>query len=362
MKPAKKVVIVGSKFGEVYLNAFIQPQDKWHLIGLFSKGSTRSRELSKAFGIPLFTRFDQLPEKIDLACIVVRSAIVGGEGSQLAQAFLQRVISVVQEHPVHPDEITRLQSLAEKMHCHYIVNSLYPHNKAGRLWIENTQKIYQQIQQRPVWGQIITSRQLIYSALDIYCQAMKLHPNDITVTLEKDNTPLQFLRLSNPTGDLLLCLQKHLSSNDPDQHSLVMHHMILGWPAGYLTLAGSYGPVEWNNALYIHHHQDSKKAMYQSPATMELDEPLFHSFHTPPNSWQDVMECEAPEAINYLLAEIDKCWQLPNDKKPMILQPHYQLALSQLWIKTLQTAGKAIDGTIAPFKRMNFTKSSGRRK
>ncbi len=51
---------------------------------------------------------------------------------------------------------------------------------------------------------------------------------------------------------------KHLSSNDPDQHSLVMHHMILGWPAGYLTLAGSYGPVEWNNALYIHHHQDSK--------------------------------------------------------------------------------------------------------
>ncbi|MEM8232148.1 siderophore biosynthesis protein, partial [Morganella morganii] len=61
-------------------------------------------------------------------------------------------------------------------------------------------------------------------------------------------------------------------------------------------------------------------------------------------------------------AEIDKCWQLPNDKKPMILQPHYQLALSQLWIKTLQTAGKAIDGTIAPFKRMNFTKSSGRRK
>ncbi|MEN2735511.1 hypothetical protein WBU86_20090 [Escherichia coli] len=47
---------------------------------------------------------------------------------------------------------------------------------------------------------------------------------------------------------------------------------------------------------------------------MELDEPLFHSFHTPPNSWQDVMECEAPEAINYLLAEIDKCWQLPNDK------------------------------------------------
>lgn len=44
----------------------------------------------------------------------MRSAIIGGEGSQLAQAFLQRGISVVQEHPVHPDEITRLQSLAEK--------------------------------------------------------------------------------------------------------------------------------------------------------------------------------------------------------------------------------------------------------
>lgn len=48
----------------------------------------------------------------------------------------------------------------------------------------NTQKIYQQIQQRPVWGQIITSRQLIYSALDIL-PSNEITPNDITVTLEK---------------------------------------------------------------------------------------------------------------------------------------------------------------------------------
>lgn len=57
-----KVVIVGSKFGglsQCIYTTSRQMASYWP----FSKGSTRSRELSKAFGIPLFTRFDQLPEK-----------------------------------------------------------------------------------------------------------------------------------------------------------------------------------------------------------------------------------------------------------------------------------------------------------
>lgn len=67
---------------------------------------------------------------------------------------------------------------------------------------------------------------------------MKLHPNDITVTLEKIILT-EFHRLSNP-GDLFML--KHLSSNDPDQRLVITSWY--GWPAGCLTLAGDYGPVE----------------------------------------------------------------------------------------------------------------------
>lgn len=41
--PKQRVLIVGAKFGEMYLNAFMQPQEGLELVGLLSQGSARSR-------------------------------------------------------------------------------------------------------------------------------------------------------------------------------------------------------------------------------------------------------------------------------------------------------------------------------
>ena len=40
--PKQRVLIVGAKFGEMYLNAFMQPPEGLELVGLLAQGSARS--------------------------------------------------------------------------------------------------------------------------------------------------------------------------------------------------------------------------------------------------------------------------------------------------------------------------------
>ena len=103
--PKQRVLIVGAKFGEMYLNAFMQPPEGLELVGLLAQGSARSRELAHAFGIPLYTSPEQITRMPDIACIVVRSTVAGGTGTQLARHFLTRGVHVIQEHPLHPDDM-----------------------------------------------------------------------------------------------------------------------------------------------------------------------------------------------------------------------------------------------------------------
>ncbi|WIX26540.1 Gfo/Idh/MocA family oxidoreductase [Xanthomonas arboricola pv. corylina] len=95
----RRVLIAGAKFGEMYLNAFLQDQPGLELAGLLATGSARAQQLAHAFGTPLYTAIEQLPDDIDIACVVVRSTVVGGTGTALAEALLRRGMHVIQEHP-----------------------------------------------------------------------------------------------------------------------------------------------------------------------------------------------------------------------------------------------------------------------
>ena len=129
----QRVLIVGAKFGEMYLNAFMQPQEGLELVGLLAQGSPRAKELAQAFGIPLYTSLEQIKEMPDIACIVVRSTVAGGSGTQLARHFLTHGAHVIQEHPLHPDDVRSLQALAQEQGRCYWVNTFYPHALAGRV-------------------------------------------------------------------------------------------------------------------------------------------------------------------------------------------------------------------------------------
>lgn len=255
--PKQRVLIVGAKFGEMYLNAFMQPPEGLELVGLLAQGSARSRELAHAFGIPLYTSPEQITRMPDIACIVVRSTVAGGTGTQLARHFLTRGVHVIQEHPLHPDDISSLQTLAQEQGCCYWVNTFYPHTRAGRTWLRDAQQLRRCLAKTPPVVHATTSRQLLYSTLDLLLLALGVDAAAVECDMVGSFSDFHCLRLFWPEGEACLLLQRYLDPDDPDMHSLIMHRLLLGWPEGHLSLEASYGPVIWSSSLYVADHQQN---------------------------------------------------------------------------------------------------------
>lgn len=79
-----KVIVVGAKFGEVYLQVLLRRKDLVDVVGILGKGGQHSLECSTKYNIPLYTSVSELPSGIDLACVIVRAGVMGGEGIQLS--------------------------------------------------------------------------------------------------------------------------------------------------------------------------------------------------------------------------------------------------------------------------------------
>ncbi|SNV22637.1 Oxidoreductase (NAD-binding), involved in siderophore biosynthesis [Dermatophilus congolensis] len=99
MNRQRRVVIAGSTFGAMYARA-VSTMPHVDLVGILGRGSQRSTALAQQCEVPLFTSPAQVPDDVDLVCVVVRSGGVGGSGTQLATSLLERGISVLHELPV----------------------------------------------------------------------------------------------------------------------------------------------------------------------------------------------------------------------------------------------------------------------
>ncbi|KPX52079.1 Gfo/Idh/MocA family oxidoreductase [Pseudomonas amygdali] len=335
-----KVLVVGAKFGELYLNSFLLEQPGLQLAGLLANGSPRAKALANAFGITLYTDVEQLPDDLDIACVVVRSTVVGGAGGQLTDSLLRRGLHIIQEHPVHPDEILRHQQLATQMGCQYIVNSFYPHTAAGRCWTGAAQRLSQLLDgHRPNLAQLTTSRQLLYSGLDLLFQALGCDlAAQASVGLLDSDDDFHTLSLNLPESRVLLRLQSWMATDDPDLHSLVMHQLSLAWPSGYLSLDASYGPVNWTPALHAEAHDDDRQTLYTSKADY-LQQATAMPLHPAAIHWRSAHEIEGPAGVGWLLQQLLTI--LRGQPRTEGLQADYQLALARLWQDILRCAGPA---------------------
>ena len=79
---------------------------------MLARGSERSRACSTYYKIPLYTTVDEVPE-IDLACIAVKTSVLGGQGTALAEEFLRRKINVLLEQPIHYKELGECYKIAK---------------------------------------------------------------------------------------------------------------------------------------------------------------------------------------------------------------------------------------------------------
>ena len=169
-----KVLVCGTNFGRVYLKGLERCGDKFKIAGIFSHGSTQSKQEAEKYGVPLITDLNEVSKKdFDMACVVIRSTAVGGKGTEIAGALLEKGIHVIQEHPVHYNDIVKLLKVAKENNCVYQVNSFYPNVKNVQEFIVKSNKLLKK--SRPTYIDATCSTQVLFPMISILGKALSVY-------------------------------------------------------------------------------------------------------------------------------------------------------------------------------------------
>ncbi|MFF3438556.1 Gfo/Idh/MocA family oxidoreductase [Streptosporangium sp. NPDC002721] len=267
-----RVVVCGTNFGRFYAEAVLA-HPGYTLAAILSRGSAASRAYARGLGVPYYTEVDRLPDDLDAACVVVGSSISGGEGTALAKALIGRGVHVLQEHPVHLDELTECLKLARRHRVQYRLNTHYPHVEPVRAFIQAARRLT--ARQKPLFLDAATPVHLMQPMVDILGRALgSLRPWRFTdpLPLPEQFGTQPFRLLQGVLGGTPLTVRVHhqLDPADRDNHALHWHRVSLGTEGGVLTLADTHGPLLWSPRLHVD-RDDERRFVLDGPGTGDLD-------------------------------------------------------------------------------------------
>lgn len=248
-----KVLVCGTTFGRFYINA-INLSDKFVLSGILSNGSVNSRKLAEEYKVDLFTRLDEIKKGIfDLACVVIRSSIVGGEGSEIAKELMKKGISVIQEQPVHEDEIIDNYRQAKLSNVFYGMNTFYPYLDKSLEYISISGKLKKFSDIKVV--EATCSIHVLLPFLGILEKLfIGVSPFYISSCLSKSGC--YTIVTGNIKGKpLILNIQNQINPGDPDNYYNMLYRISISTNSGNLLLTEANGFITWQPRIY----HDNKK-------------------------------------------------------------------------------------------------------
>ena len=277
MNDVMKVVVAGTSFGRIYLDA-VRSDPDLALAGILGRGSRTTRALAEQHGVPMLTSVADVGDDVDMACVVIGSAVNGGPGAEIAQAFLRRGIHVLQEHPLHPAEIVECLRAARQGGAVHHVSTLYPDVEPVRCFLAAAQRLREQ--QPVLFVDAACSSQVLYPLLDMIGRALGgvrpwafAEPTaaDAEVTRAcRSEQPFQSVQAAIAGVPVALRVQNQINPADRDNHALLLHRLALGFEGGVLTLADSHGPVLWNPRMYAPRDEEGR-LVPDGPANPRLD-------------------------------------------------------------------------------------------
>ena len=243
MSEALQVVVCGSSFGQLYLRALQLDGLPMQLVGLLARGSERSSACARRFGVPLYTDPAQLPASVQAACVVVRSGAMGGRGTELAQTLMERGLHVLQEQPVHHDELAACLQQATRCGVQYRVNTFYPDLAPVQRFLHAAAQLL--AWRRPRFVDAACAVQVAYPLFAILGQMLgSLSPWTLqAMPAAQDASVFRSLQGSLAGLPFTLRVQNQIDPSDPDAHLHLLHRITLGTDGGTLTLLDSHGPV-----------------------------------------------------------------------------------------------------------------------
>lgn len=321
-----KAIVCGTGFGRFYLRALAQ-HPRIQLAGILSTGSEASQRCAREMNIAHYSAVADVPDDIDVACVVVRAGVSGGCGADVARALLCRGIHVLQEHPLHPEELAACLRVAHQHQVRYDVNGFYPHVVPIAAFLRAAALLRQQ---QPVcYLDGMCGVQVLYPWLDIVGRALgRLRPLRLALMTPAQVGP--YTCLSGTVGDVPVTLrvQNQIHPGDADNHALLLHRVTLTAQSGVLALADTHGPALWSPRLHTH-RDATQRLVLDGPGTERLgaasSTPLAGS---EPGSFRTVFDRLWPQAIQRAL---DAFLASIGDAALAQRQSQWTLALTAEW-------------------------------
>lgn len=243
-----KVIICGSTFAQFYMMAVSELPELFEFSGILAGGSSRSVACAERYQVPLYSSVEELPDDIDIACVVLRSKVMGGKGTELSLKLLEKGIHVIQEQPIHQKDLMQCVKTAKKSGSVFVIGDLYrnlPETKkftAGLQWLLK--------QQNPNLISCELSSQLSFPFIDILVHSF----SDIRpFSVKKVNENKSFVLLEGIMGKCPIHFQIHnwMNSSDPDNHLDLLYKITVGTDAGTLSLSDAHGPLMWYQRMHV---------------------------------------------------------------------------------------------------------------
>ncbi|MBU3186313.1 bifunctional Gfo/Idh/MocA family oxidoreductase/class I SAM-dependent methyltransferase [Clostridium estertheticum] len=244
-----RTIVCGATFGQFYLEALKMLPDDFEILGLFTQGSERSKKCAKHYGIDLYTELNQLPNDIDLACVVLRSGVLGGKGTDVTIELLKKGINVVQEQPVHHRDMAICLRVAKENEAIFMTGDLYTHLPTVREFTACTKAIVEK--QKLLYIDAAFASQVSYPMIAILMDALpSIRPLKI-IGVSKNAGP--FYVMTGTIGNIPFTFRVHNEVNpeDPDNYLHLLHRVEIGCEGGSLSLTDTHGPVVWHPRMHV---------------------------------------------------------------------------------------------------------------
>lgn len=320
-----KTLVCGTTFGQFYLEALLELPD-FEVVGILAQGSERSKKCAEHYGLPLFQSPEQLPSAIDLACVVLRSSVMGGKGTDLSLQLFEKGIHVIQEHPVHQKDLADCLKVARKKNLKFMTGNLYIHLPAVKRFVECARLVIKE--QQPLYIDLALATQVSFPLVHILFEALPtLRPFKLNHVFKEDDGPFQLI--SCELGKVPFTIRAHneVNPDDPDNHLHLLHSITIGFPGGSLSLTDTHGPVIWRPRLHI----PSNKILGQvTPLTVgelaESSSVVLGPGSTP--SYVDILTRQWPRAIG---EDLKLMQAFINEDKQMEQRAQQELLCSRHW-------------------------------
>ncbi|EHC5871741.1 Gfo/Idh/MocA family oxidoreductase [Salmonella enterica subsp. enterica serovar Eastbourne] len=329
-----RTLVCGSTFGQFYLSA-LSKLPCFEIAGLLAQGSQRSKECADRNGIPLYTQIDELPSDIDLACVVMRSGVLGGDGIKTAKAIMEKGINVLFEPPLHQNEMADCLRTSQKNGVVFQVANLYTQLESARSFISSAKLLLDK--QSGLFIDASAANQVLFPLLHILMQitgnvrpwSVKLLDYEVTKKI-----PMRILGGEIGGIPLLLRLHHQVDPVDPDNHLPLFHRITLGTAGGTLDLHDPHGLVIWTPRLFI---PESAKNDFCFSNVAHLQQPVLSILDgTPGISQAKNLKINWPEAIGRDL--IDMASML-SGSSVSYYSSQQMLMLCKLWQETTSQLG-----------------------